>query len=220
MATRHILFAGNPWPKGHAVKRVTFAAHLHPGGGLFLDLDLMTADYDAGDRPRGDDDDEDEDVGDWRSKIVWENYGRCSLSSTKWGHRGVLAGTSRKKFDLEALDGRVLRADTTVPGDSEERAFGIYLLGHDGVAKHVLRFARTRHGWNLDWRARVALEYAGSTTFRHRLHATLEGVPFAGIDVPRDVTSKEARAMLTACVADPGRWRLTGGKRRRFVRGA
>src|SRR5438270_12064841 len=91
-----IVFAKNPWPKGHALKEVRWAGRIDPKTGVWFDLHMQTADYDANDKE--DEEDEDEDVeSDWDSKSVWNNYHRCTLSSLHWGqHSGFLVGTKKE----------------------------------------------------------------------------------------------------------------------------
>src|SRR5262245_65251611 len=80
-----IYFPGNPWPGGHAVIACTWTARVERGTGIWFDLDLETEDYDAADEASADDDsDEDAAESDWESKVVWNNYGSCILSSTRW----------------------------------------------------------------------------------------------------------------------------------------
>jgi hypothetical protein len=198
-----VYFVGNPWPNGHAVASAAFAAHIDERQGVFLDLELQTERYLSEGEELTDADAHVDD--DWTSKFVWSNYHRCTVSSTKWGHRGVRAGTVRDKFDPVELDGRTLRADARPTESDDERAFGIYLLGHDGIAKHRITF-RARDGlWDIDWRAAIALEYSGSHEFRHEFSATLVGLPFEGIRLPRD-SEVPARVLLERFVADPDGW--------------
>lgn len=213
-----IWFPKNPWPKGHAITRATWSGRLHENGALSFDLDVASAAYSAGDRDDDEDEDEDLDVGDWGAKIVWNNYHACSLSSTKWGDAGIPIATSKQKLDWKKLDGRTLRVDPakdTLPEDDDALAFGIYLLGHDAVADHAIRFTRTGRTWAIDWKAKIALRYVGSDKLKHRMKLELRGVPFAGFTIPEGMTSKAARALFDAAVTDPAKWTIA---KRRFVR--
>jgi len=211
-----IWFAKNPWPKGHAIKKATWSGRLHESGTLFFDFDIKSADYDAGDKS---DDDEDEDLdSDWESKVVWTNYGSCSLSSTKWDHEGIAVGASKSKFAWSKLDGSTLRADRatkTLPYDNEDAALGIYLLGHDGVADHAIRFKRTGKTWSIEWKAKIALAYTGDHDLDHRMKLELSGMTFDGFAIPKGMTPNAARALFDAAVPDPAKWRI---EKRRFVR--
>lgn len=218
-----IWFANNPWPKGHALTHATWSGRLDPSGRLVFDLDLQSASYDADDRRTSDAnvDDEDEDApSDWKARGVWTNYGRCSLSSTKWGHRGIEVGSPGKPFAWTKLSGATLRADRatkTLPsfeGDAKP-AFHIYLLGHDAVADHALRFARRGATWSIDWTAKIALAYIGHTALAHRLRAELRGLSFGGFALPPKLSPKAARALFDAAVTDPAKWTIA---KRRFVR--
>jgi hypothetical protein len=212
-----IWFPGNPWPKGHAIKKAVWSGRLEPGGELSFDFDIHSASYDAGDR-RSADDEEDLDATDWKSRIVWTNYGSCSLSSTKWDHAGIAVGTAKKPLDWKKLDGTTLRVDRakkTLPADREGAAFGIYLMGHDGVADHAIRFARTGKTWSIDWKAKIALEYVGDRALDHRMKLALSGMTFDGFAIPKGMTPKAARALFDAAVSDPAKWTIA---KRRFVR--
>ncbi len=213
-----IWFTGNPWPKGHAIEKATWSGRLDPGGALFFDLHLESASYYAGDRPRTEEDDDE--PGDWKARGVWANYHRCSLSSTKWGHRGVRVGSPETPFDWTKLDGKTLRVDRAkevLPtfADGELAAFHIYLLGHDAVADHAIRFTRSRATWSIDWKAKIALAYTGHRNLAHRLRAELRGLGFSGFEIPTGMTAKAARALFAAAVTDPAKWTIA---RRRFVR--
>lgn len=215
--TGRIWFPKNPWPKGHAVKRATWAGRLDPSGALFFDFDIHSADYDAEDRST-DEDEDDDDEGSWTSRIVWNNYHACSLSSTKWGHRGIEVGSPKKRFAWQGLDGATLRADKakdTLPDDDDGAAFGIYLMGHDGVADHALRFARTGKTWSIDWKAKIALAYVGNMNLDHRMKLELRGMAFDGFAIPKGMAPKAARTLFDAAIIDPAKWTIA---KRRFVR--
>lgn len=211
-----IWFPNNPWPKGHAIERASWSGRLHESGTLYFDFDIASADYSAGDRD--DDDDDDLDAGDWESKIVWNNYHRCSLSSTKWGDAGVPVASAKQRLDWTKLDGRTLRVDpakNTMPEDDDQLAFGIYLLGHDGVADHAIRFTRKGKTWSIDWKAKIALVYTGDYDLEHRMKLELRGMTFGGFAIPKRMTPKTARTLFDAAVVDPAKWTIA---RRRFVR--
>lgn len=212
-----IWFAKNPWPKGHRVKAATWSGHLDADtGSLYFDLDLQTDNYDAeGDAPEP----RDEFAGDWKQPSVWTNYGSCSLSSTKWDQSGFVVGTAKKPLDWKKLDGvsyRVDKATKTITEDHHETAaFGIYLTGHDAVADHRIQFARAGRTWAIEWTAKIALAYIGSTDLKHRLACELGGMTFDGFAIPKGLAPKAAKALCDAAVADPAKWTLARGRYRR-----
>lgn len=211
-----IWFAKNPWPKGHAIVRAVWSGRLEPSGELIFDFDIKSADYDADDKPDADEEDELDD--DWKAKIVWTNYGGVSLSSTKWGHAGIWVGSAKKPLAWRKLDGSTIRADRatdTLPHEDESAALGIYLLGHDGVADHALRFTRTGKTWSIDWKAKIALAYTGNLELEHRMKLELRGIAFDGFAIPKGMSPKAARALFDASVTDPAEWTIA---KRRFVR--
>src|SRR5687767_1955890 len=95
-----IKFAGNPWQAGHPLKYAKWSGELGPHG-LRFHLHLDSADYDAEDRRKQ----TREPTSDWKARNVWNNYHACTLSSIKWGHRGVLAASPGKPIDLDRLAG-------------------------------------------------------------------------------------------------------------------
>jgi hypothetical protein len=213
-----IWFPKSPWPKGHAIKSATWSGRLEPTGSLFFDLDLKSADYDAEDPPSADDEDED-DIEDesWKSKVVWNNYGSCSLSSTKWDQHGVEVGSAKKPFDWRKLDTiRADRAKSKIADDHQDNAaFGIYLMGHDAVADHAIRFTRTGKSYAVDWTAKIALAYVGSDKLAYKMRLELAGMTFGGFAFPKGMSPKAARVLFDAAVIDPAKWTIA---KRRFVR--
>lgn len=176
--------------------------------GLVFDLHLESASYDA---ERKFEDVEDED-GDWNVPSVWTNYGRCSLSSTKWNHSGFVVGTAKKPFDWGAVDGATFRVDKAKDElPPEPRAFGIYLTGHDGVADHAIKFTKTARSFAVSWKAKVALAYIGRTALEHRLRAELQKLTFEGFRVPKGMKPKVAQALFETLVTDPKAWTLVKG---------
>jgi len=216
LAGARIKFPGNPWPRGHRVEAAEWTAVLDPEG-LHFHLHLVSEAYDA------EDDREDEELDDdWKARIVWTNYHRCSLSSTKWGSRGFLVATPGKPIDLDRLEGKTFRVDR-VQGDElpaeiqEEPAFNIYLLGHDSVADHRIRFVKRRGSlaYDVTWKARIALTYAGSSALVRRLDATIPKLRLERIDLAAGFVAKAARALLPDVVAHADRYVL---EKRAFVR--
>jgi hypothetical protein len=219
IAGARIRFPGNPWPKGHGVAAAAWTAALSAEG-LRFHLHLRSEDYDADD----DRDDAREPASDWKARIVWNNYHACTLSSTQWGHPGFLVATPGTPIDLEKLAGKTLRVDR-VDGDElpaeldhDDFAFGIYLLGHDSVADHRIRFVKRRGPatYDVHWRARVALTYAGDTALAHRLEATLPKLRLGAIAIADEaLDGKAARELLGEVVVGAKRFRM---RKRAFVR--
>jgi len=202
-----IVFPGNPWPNGHAIKELIWSARLDPENGLWFDLHLESDDYYAEDEDEEGEEEEDEDASDWESKIVWSNYHSCILSSTYWGHRGFLAATKDRPLDFSSLGERSFKLDPLPPPDEVfDRAFGIYLLGHDGAADHHIRFTPqgSTSNYLLDWRGKIALEYAGSDVFEYAFHATYDHLAFEGIRLPDGASETDAMALLNSLVDNIG----------------
>lgn len=193
-----IYFPGNPWPNGHAINELVWSARLEPDSGIWFDLHLESEDYDADDDNAEDDDDEAESDSSWYSKVVWNNYHSCILSSTNWGHSGFLVGTKQSPIDFAAISQRTFACDPLPPSEEVfKRAFGIYLLGHDGAAEHKIHFTPKDRGlFELDWRGKIALEYIGSDTFDHEFHARYNHLSFAGIKLPENTRESDARSLL------------------------
>lgn len=213
-----ITFPGNPWPTGHAIAEAAWTAELTLEG-LRFHLHLVSANYDAEDRKREDEDDDDEaDVGDWKSKVVWTNYHRCSLSSTKWGNSGFLVATPGEPIDIEKLAGVTFTVDPTkrasIPDDVEldELAFHIYLLGHDAVMNHTIAFTRRRgpSTYDVTWNARIALTYTGNTKLKYSLVATLPKLMLGTIAIANEVDVKSARELLASVLVGAERYARRG----------
>lgn len=224
IAGARIKFPGNPWPKGHGIKKAKWSAVLGLDG-LRFHLHLESEEYDKDDER----DDEDKPRGDWKSRRVWGNYHSCTLSSTMWAAErsidggapgGFLVAKPGKPIDLEKLEGKTFRVDRikgdTLPDDVEEDlAFGIYLLGHDSVCDHKITFVkrRGRRTYDLRWRARVALTYVGNYNLKHSLEATLPGMRLDAIELS-NLDGKAALALLPSVIARPRTWKL---QRRKLV---
>jgi hypothetical protein len=223
IAGARIRFPGNPWPKGHGLTKVEWSAVLAPDG-LWFHLHLESEDYNKDD----DREDEDEAATDWQSRGAWNNYHACTLSSTKWAAErttggsapgGFLVARPGRPIDLDKLEGKTFRVDP-IKGDSipddvdlEDLTFGIYLLGHDSVCDHGISFVRrrARRTYDVRWRARVALTYAGSYDLDHSLEATLprarlDSISLCGLD------GRTALEILPSVITRPRDWKLQRGK--------
>jgi hypothetical protein len=209
-----IKFPGNPWLKGHAIAEAAWTAELTPEG-LRFHLHVVSASYDADDRT----DDEDEELdSDWKAKAVWNNYHRCSLSSTKWGSSGFLVATPGKPIDVEKLEGKTFTVDpikgTSIPDDVEldDLAFNIYLLGHDSVTDHKIRFAKRRgpSTYDVTWKARIALTYTGNMKLKHSLTATVPKLKLGKIAIASEVDVKSAKELLASVLVGAQRYTRRG----------
>ena len=204
-----IKFPGNPWPRGHEIKKAKWTAELTPEG-LRFHFHVETRDYDAED-DREDEGDIDDD---WKARGAWTNYHSCTLSSTMWGHPGFVVATPGKPIDLEKLEGKTFRVDRvvgkTLKGvDLDDLKFGIYLLGHDSVCEHRIRFVKRRGPGTYDiaWRARIALTYVGKLELAHSLVLDLPKLPFSGIELPADLPRKAAKELLPNVIKNSDRYR-------------
>ena len=65
--------------------------------------------------------------------------------------------------------------------------------------------------YDLRWRARVELTYAGNYDLDHSLDATLPGLRLDEIEL-RGLTGKAALSLLPSVVSRPARWTLRRGK--------
>ncbi|GAA2480934.1 hypothetical protein [Winogradskya humida] len=186
-----ISFPGSPWPAGHDIADLRWSARLEPATGLWFDLHLESAPYDAD--PAAIDGEDD-----WTAPIVWTNYHHCILSSTHWENPGFLAATAQRP--LADLDFTV---DVVEQEDDEDQAFGIYLLGHDSVSDHRITFTPNPGDttFHLDWRGRIALRYSDSlATYDHEFIATADDISLSHITVPTDMDDDSARTVLAALI--------------------
>lgn len=186
-----IFFKDNPYPNGHKIKEFVWSGRFESETGIWFDFHLETEDYYAEDESF---DEEIEPQSDWEAKIVWGNYHSCILSSTYWGDGGILVGSSENKLDFEELEGTKLIADKLpLPEnwDDDDFSFYIYLLGHDSCADHEIKFIKkhTLDTFDIEWKGKIALTYAGQTEFEYEFSAFIEKAQFKGIDVSKSVNS-------------------------------
>lgn len=205
-----IKFPGNPWPRGHAVKKAKWTAELTPEG-LRFHFDIESCDYDA------EDDREDSELvkEDWKSRGAWTNFHACHLSSTAWGHPGFLVAKPGKPIDLERLEGKTFRVDRMTEDRLDEDqvenlSFGIYLLGHDSVCDHRIRFVKRRgpSTYDVTWRARIAHTYFGRLDLDHSLKLDLPKLRLDSIDIDSDLDTKSAKALIPQLLARSDRYRV------------
>lgn len=198
-----ILFPGNPWPNGHAFEEFVWSGRLTPDG-FWFDFHLITEDYYEGDDEELDDEDADSD---WEAKIVWSNYHHCILSSTYWGGdaKGIFV-SNEKMIGLESLEGTTFDADPLPIDDWDEMfAFNVYLLGHDSVAEHVIKFVKKTapFTYTIDWNGKVALTYAGHDEFEHtfelrKTEAKIDYITVQDFEGESDVTADLKRLIKEA----------------------
>jgi hypothetical protein len=172
-----IWFANNPWPEGHLIKEFQWTAEIRDGL-VWMSIHLESADYYS---EREIDDDGVEYDSDWQAPIVWANYHSCTMSCTEW-HHGGWAVCPVEKFSLEFLNGYEASVDPlpdSAETDFDDLAFNIYLLGHDAVAGHKIRF--TRQGgsdrFEIEWSGKIANAYVGNYNYRHDFRAVIFGIP-------------------------------------------
>lgn len=127
-----------------------------------------------------DDDSEDpESHSDWKSKSVWHNYHTCSLG---YDH-GCFKLCTQEQYNPDFLDGLEIELDTpTEAGD--DSAFSIYLLGHDSVGFHRLRFERLADSnkFKILWSGKIALTYAGQNEFKYDFRAVIGSAEFPQLE--------------------------------------
>jgi hypothetical protein len=214
-----IWFPGNPWPDGHRIRAFAWGGLLDPEAGLRFAIELTSEDYDADDPPGLDDDgDDDRPETDFESRSVWQNYHRCVIRPAP----GFVVGTPEEPLDFDSLADRTFRVDRLedVAGleDPDDVAFHLYLLGHDSVADHRVRFTTgdSPSAFGLEWDGRIALTYVGEEEFGYRFRARVGRAVFQGFQVPDRLDDEAADRLFAACVRDPARFRLTreGGERR------
>ncbi|MEU2034434.1 hypothetical protein [Nocardia amamiensis] len=209
-----IVFPGNPWPEGHAIEEFAWTGRMDQAGGLWFDLHLRSAEYDAEHRP-DDDRDDDSDIEDWLSPIVWQNYHRCTLSSTYWGEdegTGLRAATPGRPFLLKSEQPQCLTVDPLPLADADDvecLAFNIYLLGHDSVAGQEVSFTRRADGkHDIDWQGRIALTYADQVEFRYRFQARIPNATLEYIRFPGEISAEQAYRQLSEVLDAPEQFEL------------
>jgi len=167
MDNNRIYFEGNPWPEGHPLKEFKWTAKVVDGD-VWFDIHLESADYYS---ERDIEDDEDVDYeSDWEAPIVWGNYHSCTMSTNYW-HKGGFRVCRLDEYSPDYLDGLELEIDMR-PDQIEEwddLAFHIYLLGHDAVACHRIKFIREPNcdDFSIQWQGRAAQAYVGDYEFKH-----------------------------------------------------
>jgi hypothetical protein len=203
-----IIFPGNPWPNGHAIIDFRWSARIVPASGLWFDLRLESADYNA--EAPGRVFEGGVASSNWMSKGVWNNYHSCTLSSTDWDNAGFKLTRGKTPFDLDSLNGEEFIVDSLPIRREDTRAFGIYLQGHDTSADHRISFKRLegKNQWAVAWQGRIALTYLGDDRFIYQFKALVSKTAFDGIEVPPKTTKEEAVSLLSRFVAKPDKFTL------------
>ena len=208
MERNRIFFKGNPYPKGHLIKKFVWCAHLETGNedkedGLYFDFHLETDNYHAEDGLNKDNSEEPE--SDWVAKIAWENFHRCTISSTEWHFGGFKVADEKNKINLQKLAGKVFLADTPpidMEGDYENRAFHIYLLGHDACADHHINFKEKNNdgSYNLEWAGKIALAYIGDHDLKYEFEAFIENAKFDEIEIQSNIPLEQSLEKLSTYI--------------------
>lgn len=195
-----IWFLGSPWPGGHSIREFSWTGRLDDCGSLWFDLSLKTVNYDEEAEPL-----EASGEADWVAPIVWQNYHACRLSSAWDDAAGVMAAAPGRPFRFTDPDPQTLTADPLPIQDLDEpAAFYVYLLGHDSVAAHALRFTARRDGrHDIEWTGRIALTYGGDDDFRYQFRALIHDVALEHITVPPLMSIEEAHGHLAGLVDVP-----------------
>lgn len=189
-----IYFLENPYPKGHNLKEFLWSGRIEEDKSMWFDFHLKTDEYSAGDET---DDDDEESKSDWDSKVVWDNYHNCTMSSTYWGDRGIQIHKTAAKVVFNDFIKEPLLADTFTfddeEFDSDDVAFGIYLLGHDTCANHEIEITPTgKNKFEIEWSGKIALTYSGEDEFSHDFTLFLQNIEFDSFYYPKSWSLEKA----------------------------
>lgn len=168
-----IWFLGNPWPKGHKITEFKWGASLREGETgkpkeVWCWMQLMTEDYNA-EGPGVDEGSSD--FGDarikklgWTSPGVWRNYNSCGFTANE-----SFRLCTQEQFNPDFLDGHENEVDMDRKPEERDRepAFDVYLLGHDDVGFHRMRFERVADSnkFKIFWSGKIALTYCGQDDY-------------------------------------------------------
>ncbi|MGG5577556.1 hypothetical protein ACPDHL_09465 [Myroides sp. C15-4] len=202
---RTITFIDSAYPKAHQLEAFIWSGRLDEAGTLWFDLHLKSQYYYRSEGEEYIEEEEEEEGEDtvydswnsWQSKIVWDNYHQCTLSSSYWSdEEGICIGDEEHPFDFRELQDRVFTLDTLpLPADwtEEDAAFGIYLLGHDWCANHNLQFTALANGlYDIQWKGKIALAYGGFYEYLHDFEARITDATFDGFYFPTAWSLEEA----------------------------
>lgn len=173
-----IYFKDNPWPEGHPIQEFVWSAK-EVNGDIWFDIHLKSADYYA---ERDIEYDEDKTYpSDWECPLAWGNYHACILSSSYWGDSGFKV-CKKADYTPEFLDGLELMVDSKpVSIDNfDDLAFHIYLLGHDAVSNHKIRFERLNRSaqFKVIWTGLIAQAYVGDYEFKYEFWTVISSAQF------------------------------------------
>ncbi len=174
MKKSRIYFIGNPWPEGHPIKEFRWTAEIKENK-VWFHFHLETENYYS---ERKIEDDEDvEYASDWEAPSAWGNFHSCKISSTFW-HDGGFPVCPVENYGLSYLDGLEISLES--PPDFENNcedkcAFHTYLLGHDFVSDHSIKFKRKTNSNHFDifWSGKIALAYVGEDEFKYHFKSEI-----------------------------------------------
>ncbi|SDJ13453.1 hypothetical protein [Chryseobacterium jejuense] len=203
-----IYFLDNPYPNGHKIEVFSWSGRIDENGFIWFDFHLKTENYYANDDENNEDDKEDEDetLPNWNSKIVWENYHACTLSSNYWSEqRGIRINKPDEKLDFDTVVKNDLFSND-LPSeqhfDDDDLAFNIYLLGHDSCADHQIRFSKTHNNqYDITWTGKIALAYSGGGEFSHDFKADIFNAEFEGFHYPKNWSVEKATEIFKTHLA-------------------
>ncbi len=179
-----IWFAGNPWPEGHPIAAFEWTVEVRDGI-VWMLIHLKSSDYYS---ERKIVDEGVDYYSDWGSPLVWRNYHACTMSCTYW-HHGGFPVCPVEQFSPEFLDGYEAVVDPlpeSADTDFDDLAFHIYLLGHDAVAGHRIRFRRRANSdrFDIEWTGKIANAYVGDYDYKRDFRAQIFDVLFPSLSLP------------------------------------
>jgi hypothetical protein len=176
MGIGRIYFRGNPWPEGHEIAVFKWTAERR-GNDAWFHFHLETEKYYA--ERDIEHDDSIEYLSDWLAPSAWGNFHSCTISTNEW-HPGGFRACSIDQYSARTLDGLTLHVDPLPCDlhDHDSRAFHIYLLGHDTVVDHQIKFMRVSGTdlFDISWQGKIALTYVGEYAPVHAFEASIQGV--------------------------------------------
>ncbi|WP_416396656.1 hypothetical protein [Allohahella sp. A8] len=198
-----IYFPGNPWPEGHPVERFRWSA-VETDGDVWFGIHLKSARYYSERRVHEDEDD----LSAWASPTLWNNYHSCTISTSEW-HGGGFRVCEAAEFSPEFLDGLELLVDPNpeTVEDWEDLAFQSYVLGHDNVAKHKIRFERIGDSkrFKIIWVGAHAQSYFGDDEFTQEFSVSMSSLEFPELNCSSSYRSsnlENASGMVCSHVLD------------------